>query len=295
MELNQSTEQSKSKKKLFFGLFVFPLLIAVGMAVLLCTIVLLTNEVETPESLITSIKTGAPSKRWQKAFELSNELNNQNQTAIRQSGILKEASHILQDREHYDAKTRAYMAMAVGRFQTDEALMTLHKALTEVDVKTDDSVLPIFLMWSIGNFENPRSAEVIKPFLESEDPVLRKTAAYILGALKNPSVIPALSRTLEDSEMDVRWNAALSLARLGSADGSETLLKMLDRSYLEKTPDLTNDKIESAMINAARGIALLKVPDSKQILENISQTDPSIKVRHAALLALQKMTGQVSV
>ena len=69
------TPKPASGRKLFYGLFIFPLIIAVGMAVLLCTVVLLTKEAETPESLITAIKTGAPSKRWQKAFELSNEIN----------------------------------------------------------------------------------------------------------------------------------------------------------------------------------------------------------------------------
>ena len=47
-----------SRRKVFFGLFVFPMLIAVTMAVLLSAIVLLTHEEETPESLITAIKSG---------------------------------------------------------------------------------------------------------------------------------------------------------------------------------------------------------------------------------------------
>jgi len=298
MTQNEQTAKAldpKSKQKLFFGLFVFPLLIAVGMAVLLCTIVLLTNEEETPETLITSIKTGAPSKRWQKAFELSNELNSKTQTTIRQTGILKEAIHILGEKEHYDSKTRAYMAMTVGRFHTDEALMALHKALTEVDVKNDDAVLPIFLMWSIGNFENPRSAEIIKPFLESEDPALRKTAAYALGALKNPSVIPDLARRLDDLEPDVQWNAALSLARLGSSDGAETLFKMIDRNYLEKASNLAHDRVEAVMVNAAKGLALLNLSSAQTTLENISKTDPSMKVRQAAISALQTLSSQVSL
>ena len=78
-----------SGRKLFFGLFVFPLLIAVGMAVLLCSVVLLTNEKETPESLILAIKSGSPGRRWQKAFELSNELNKKTNSVGRDS-LLKE-------------------------------------------------------------------------------------------------------------------------------------------------------------------------------------------------------------
>jgi hypothetical protein len=74
-------------RKLFYGLFLFPLLIAAGMAILLCTVVFLTHEEQNPETLITAIKTGSPSKRWQKAFELSNELNRSAEN-LRQTGLI---------------------------------------------------------------------------------------------------------------------------------------------------------------------------------------------------------------
>src|SRR3989338_7580323 len=125
-----------TKRKVFFGLFVFQMLIAVTMALLLSGVVLLTHEEETPESLITAIKTGAPSKRWQKAFELSNELNSQG-GMIRSAGIMNEIIHILNDPAHYDAKTRAYMAMALGRFRAPEAEAALRKALREIDDNED--------------------------------------------------------------------------------------------------------------------------------------------------------------
>src|SRR3989338_7118412 len=129
LEGTRDTEElPNTKRKVFFGLFVFPMLIAVTMAVLLSTIVLLTREEETPESLITAIKTGAPSKRWQKAFELSNELNSDG-GMLRSAGIMNEVIHILNDKELYDAKTRGYMAMALGRFQTPEAEAALLEAL----------------------------------------------------------------------------------------------------------------------------------------------------------------------
>src|SRR3989338_7001045 len=116
VELAMTEPVPNTKRKVFFGLFVFPMLIAVTMALLLSGIVLLTHEEETPESLITAIKTGAPSKRWQKAFELSNELNRDG-GLLRSSGIMSEVIHILNDGKHYDAKTRAYMAMALSRFR----------------------------------------------------------------------------------------------------------------------------------------------------------------------------------
>ena len=104
-----------SGRKLFFGLFIFPLLIAVGMAVLLCGVVLLTSEQETPETLVAAIKSGAPGKRWQKAFELSNEIN-RSKDDLRSQALRNELVHILGDSERYDAKTRSYMALAIAPF-----------------------------------------------------------------------------------------------------------------------------------------------------------------------------------
>ena len=286
VRLKSSNENQNSQKKLFFGLFVFPAVIAVGMAVLLCSIVLLTREEETPESLITEIKTGAPSKRWQKAYELSNELNRKG-GIIRSAGIMKEVIHVLNDREHYDAKTRAYMAMALAKFQSTEAEAGLVKALNSVDEREEESTLPIFLMWSIGRYQNPQSAAAVSRFLTNEQADLRKTAAYVLGVLGNREAIPGLRRAIEDSVPDVQWNAALALARLGDDSGWQVLIQMLDRHYLQSVLQLNEDQTEQAMVNAARGLGLLHRAEAKPILETVSQTDRNLKVRQATLSALE--------
>ena len=277
-------KEPNTQRKLFFGLFVFPLLIAVGMAVLLATVVFLTKEDETPESLIKAIKTGAPSKRWQKAFELSNELNREH-GMIRSSGVMKEVIHILSDKDHYDAKTRGYMAMALGRFRDPAAEAALIQALREIG-NEEEAELPIFLMWAIGNFENPDSAKEVAPFLESKQSDLRKTAAYVLGVLGNKSFVSKLKRSLEDPIEDVRWNAALSLARLRDESGANVLLQMLDRNNLSQTQQLRDSQIEPVMINAAKGFTLIRNPGAISVLEVVAKSDPNLKVRQAALAAL---------
>ena len=291
-----------NKRKVFFGLFVFPMLIAVTMAVLLSGIVLLTHEEETPETLITAIKTGAPSKRWQKAFELSNELNREG-GMIRGAGIMHEVIHILNDKEHYDAKTRAYMAMALSRFQNDEAEAALRKALRGAD-DSEDPKLTLFLMWAVGNFKHPDAAQDVVRFLESQHDDLRKTAAYVLGALAYGTryvaaepvpavpgtVLFALKRSLEDSVVDVQWNAAASLARLGDNSGGEILLQMLDRNRLQNVQRLNEIEIERVMVNAAKALGLVHYSEAAPVLEKISKTDPNLKVRETALTALRQST-----
>ena len=288
MSETATVEISNSKRKVFFGLFVFPMLIAVTMAVLLSGIVLLTHEEETPETLITAIKTGAPSKRWQKAYELSNELNREG-GMIRGAGIMHEVIHILNDKEHYDAKTRAYMAMALSRFQNDEAEAALRKALREAD-DSEDPKLTLFLMWSVGNFKHPDAAQDVVRFLESQHDDLRKTAAYVLGALGDKRVISKLKRSLEDSVVDVQWNAAASLARLGDNSGAEVLLQMLDRNRLRNVQRLNEVEIERVMVNAAKALGLVHYSEAVPVLEKISKTDPNLKVRETALTTLQHST-----
>ncbi|HTL48378.1 MAG TPA: HEAT repeat domain-containing protein [Verrucomicrobiae bacterium] len=251
------------------------------MAVLLCTVVLLTRETETPESLITAIKTGSPSKRWQKAFELSNELN-RDPAMIRSGAVMKEVIHVLKDRAGYDARTRSYMAIALSRFESEEAGAALYEALKE---ETEEEV-QLYLLWGLGQKQYLPARKDIEPFLASPQEDLKKMASYVLGALGDPQSVPALLPLVDDESRDVRWNAALALARLGNDAGYAELVKMTDRSTLAAM-EIPADKVEEVMVNAVKGLGLLKRADAMPILEELSKSDSSLKVRQAALEVLE--------
>ncbi len=274
-------------RKLFFGLFVFPLLIAVGMAVLLCSVVLMTHEEQSPESLVAAIKTTSPGKRWQKAFELSNELNRLSsdapaKEALRSGAILHEIIQILGDPSHYDSKTRGYMALALGHFNQPEAINALKNSLTD---PSEDVAL--YAMWSLGNLKALEAGPQILSQLQSEKSERRKTAAYVLGALGQTPAIPEIKKLLNDESLDVRWNAALALARLKDDSGTEVLYKMLEREELKSQYAMSDEAVEAVMINATKGLALIQKADSIKILESVSRNDKSLKVRQAAVEALQ--------
>lgn len=280
-----SSTESNTGRKLFFGLFIFPLLIAVGMAVLLCTVVLLTKETETPESLITAIKTGAPSKRWQKAFELSNDLN-QGRGLIREAGVMKEVIHILGNAKEYDAKTRSYMAIALSKFNDPETVPALQAALKA----EEEPSVQIYLIWALGLKKAKEASTQILPYIKSPDEDLRKMAVYVLGVLGDTQTVGAIEPLLSDNSRDVRWNAALSLANLGSDAGYAVLMKMLDRASLAEE-QLSEEKIEEIMVNATRGAALLSRSEILPVLAELSNTDHSLKVRQAAIEALEFQKG----
>ncbi len=292
MKHEKPMAEPNPKRKLFFGLFVFPLLIAVGMAALLCAVVFLTHEEETPESLIAAIKTGSPSKRWQKAFELSNELNRRPEM-IRKEGVTKEIIHILSDPAHYDAKTRAYMAMALSHLKEPEAIERIRGRLRE-----EEEEVQLYLIWALGNLNAREARGDLEPFLASENPDLRRMAVYVSGILGDKETVPKLKPLLEDPVADVSWNAALALARLGDPSGEKVLVKMLDRKALAANHGLSKTQIETVMVNALRGLAQIQSESPRDLIETLAQTDESLKVREAALKALgtgSVRTGSVPV
>ena len=276
------------KRKLFFGLFIFPLLIAAGMALLLCTVVFLTHEGETPESLITAIKTGSPSKRWQKAFELSNELN-RHPEMIRQTGVMKEIIHILGDPERYDPKTRSYMAMALSRFPGPEAVAAVRERLFK-----EGPEVQLYLIWALGNLNAREAAPDVESFFQNESPDLRRMAVYISGILGGPNTVEKLRPLLKDPVSDVSWNAALALARLGDPSGEEILIKMLDRNSLARDFHLPKDEIETVMVNAVRGLARIETPGTLAAFRKLTEEDENLKVRQVALEALQSSEKEAS-
>ena len=65
------------------------------------------------------------------------------------------------------------------------------------------------------------------------------------------------------------------------------LLKMLDRETLVTYERMPESKIEEVMVNAVKGIALINRPESLPILAKLSNEDKSLKVRQAAMEALE--------
>ena len=57
---------------------------------------------------------------------------------------------------------------------------------------------------------------------------------YALGALPGDAQLPTLRTALQDGAPDVRWNAAVALARHGNHEGVPVIRQMLDRPYVEQ-------------------------------------------------------------
>ena len=85
----------------------------------------------------------------------------------------------------------------------------------------------------------------------------------------------------------MRWNAALALARRGDERAAPVLLQMLDREHLAKVEGLRPDQAQEALLQAVAGASALADPTLRPALEKLRTSDPDLKVREAARLALE--------
>jgi HEAT repeat protein len=242
-----------------------------------------------PQQYLAEIRYGGWYRQWPAAFELSQLMADPKVRANKALG--PELVKAFDEAKDSDPRVRRYLALAIGRLDPPlppEAVATLVKALDD-----GDSEARISAIWALGSSGDPGVVPRLQPLFASSDAGIRKMVVYALGALPGEAQLDTLRTALEDSAADVRWNAAVALARHGRGDGVPVLRQMLDRAYVEQVVkrevDQTADQdpIADVMISGLRAAAALKDASLRPSIEGLSQQDRSLKVRQAALEALK--------
>jgi HEAT repeat protein len=243
------------------------------------------------QDYLAEVRTGGLDRRWPAAYELSRLMADPRVRADRTlaPALVKAFVEAKSD----DARVRQYLALAIGRLDPPlppDAIAELKKT-----VDSSDGEARISAIWALGSSGDPSAIATLEPLYQSPDSGVRKMTVYALGALPGDTQLGTLRAALEDSTVDVRWNAAVALARKGRHDGVPVLRQMLDRQYVEQTVkrevrlDEDRDPIADVMISGLRAAATLKDAALKPSVTTLSQSDRSMKVRQAALEALKVM------
>jgi len=273
--------------------FLIPLVV-VGVTVLVYVGFrsLLTDQ-RSAQDYLTEIRTGGTSRRWPAAYELSRLMADPKVRADRT--LAPALIQAYRDAAQDDPRVRRYLAFAIGRLDPPlprEAIDELTSALNDSD---DES--RISAIWALGSTGDPAVVSTLVPLYASSDAGIRKMTVYALGAVPGDAQIDTLRTALADSAPDVRWNAAVGLARHGDRSGVAVLGQMLDRQYVEKSvkrdvrEDEGQDPVADVMISGLRAAAALKEGSLKTSVENLSHDDRSMKVRAAALEALKEINA----
>lgn len=264
----------------FLGLFVVPLLVVVASVLVFIGFGWIAYEANTVSDYLNDMRSGWRPRRAQAAYELSKILLADPDALEDEPGVKAELRHLFQESE--DEEMRRYLALVLGRTRDPQVVPLLVDALDD-----PDSQIRIYALWGLGASGAPSARGPLEEALADEDPGIRKIAAYALGELGLPETAPALRARLDDPVTDVRWNAALSLARLGDPAGVPVLERMLDRELLAQVPEITPEQQEEAMISAVEALAAVQGTAARPVLKELAERDPSLKVRQAAIEALE--------
>jgi HEAT repeat protein len=257
---------------------------------------------------LAEVQNGGAERRWPAAYELSRLMDD---PAVRADTSLGPALVAAFERAtDDDPRVRRYLALAIGRLDPPwppNAVEILANSLTEPDravaqdwlsrltgwSESDLGEVRISAIWALGASGDPAVTRRLQPLYESSDAGIRKMVVYALGALPGDEQLATLRLALQDSMPDVRWNAAIALARHGDGQGAGVIRQMLDRDYVEQTvkrevrQDADVDPIADVMISGLRAAAALKDERLREPIAALSQQDRSMKVRQAALEALK--------
>jgi HEAT repeat protein len=270
--------------------FLIPLaVVAVTVSVYVGFRTLLADD-RSPQDYLTEIQRGGSDRRWPAAYELSRLMAD---PKVRADKSLAPALVKAFDNSKNDTQVRRYLALAIGRLDpplSSDAVTALTGGLDDPDSETRISVI-----WALGSSGDPAVVSRLVPLYTAPDadPGIRKMVVYALGALPGDQQTAILRTALEDPASDVRWNAAVALARHGSNAGVRVLQQMLDRGYVEQAvkrtvrPDEDQDPVADVMISGLRAAAVLRDESLKPTVVTLSRTDRSMKVRQAAIEALK--------
>jgi len=243
-----------------------------------------------PQEYLAEIRNGGSSRRWPAAYELSRLMSD---PKVRADKSLAPALVKAFRESENDRQVRRYLALAIGRMDPplpSDAVADLTHALADPDGETRISVI-----WALGSSGDPAVVPRLIPLYTAQDSDagIRKMVVYALGALPGDSQETTLRTALQDAAADVRWNAAVALARHGKHGGVSVIKQMLDRQYVEQTvkrevrQDEDQDPVADVMISGLRAAASLKDDTLKPLVATLSEHDRSMRVRQAAIEALK--------
>ena len=279
------TEQRNENSRiyiLFYSFFLIPFMIAVFGAVFFLLFKFITYETNSAEDLLNQVKIGSASKRWQSAFELAKIRNDPEKNPL--TDLFKDQLISAYSRSiHDDPLVRSYLAMAMGATKDTTFGKTLLSGLEDENLET--RIAAIKALGLLKYYPATRSIRNI--IIKTDTQTEKLTATIALGMIGNPSTIPDLKKLLEDEEANIRWDAAIALAKMGNNSGAYIIEGLLDREYLKQFKQIDPVEEKKVLMIAIKTASILFDKKFEHKLSLLSKNDQDLSVRNAAIKALE--------
>lgn len=247
-----------------------PLVVTPGLIVLVLVLVFLafggiTGREPSIEENLYDIVNGGKNERTQAAFNLSQKIAANSYAALEGDEEPWPVPVDLQDRVEaawdstgdQDATLRYVLASLLAQLDDPEGVVHLIELLDLGEEQDPDARLRFQAILTLGTLGDPRALSPIIEFADSEDAGLRSIVAVVLQAADQDEARIALERLVSDSDIQVRANAAVSLARLGSPAGVDVLFSLLGTAAYEDANRENPSRFRSAeLVSRARRTAL---------------------------------------
>jgi len=266
--------------------FIFPMAIVAVCVTVFVIFGLIASEGKGARAYLDEVRTGSANRRWQAAFELSKVLQARKDPSLADPAFADELVRVFSGAGADDPRVRRYLALALGRLGDKRAVPALVLAAEPKGDASADPDTQVYAVWALGAIGDPEAVPTLVSLARSEDAGLRKAAVHALGSFPGEAARAALLTAVNDPVEDVRWNAAVALARRRDPAAAPVLLQMMDRRHLAAIADLTAEQREEAVLQATQAAAVVPDPALRSALEGLRDSDPSMQVRATARAAL---------
>ena len=274
---NFPAEKKSLLRVVIHSFFVVPFIIAIFGVLIFLMLRILTIEPRTAQDYLHDVKIGGNTKRWQGAFELSKILANPAMVPKEERFVNDLISTFEYSEKERDDRIRIYLALAMGRTKDLRYATILEKTLND-----ENEEILAAVIYSLGLINSQTSLEQLLLMFEHESARVRHQVMVALGNYDGDQVQIVLKQGLHDPEPNVRWDAAIALAKKKDDSGRRILLDLMDRKYLDLFPNIDAVEQNQAILAAIRSSRDILDDELRKVLLDLMENDLNMKVRQAA-------------
>ncbi|MEM8885128.1 MAG: HEAT repeat domain-containing protein [Planctomycetota bacterium] len=236
-------EQSGGWLKTAVQFFAIPMLIVLlAVGVYLGVRMVVGGGATSSADFVEMLKSDTVTRRWHAAFELAARLKDDIPEEFRSQEMIDALCSALDKArtERADPPRMAVLTLSIlSRLNDPRAIPAVREAMEDAHPWTRSHAIR-----TLAQMGDRESLSRMREFATNDDAGTRQVAIYAVAMLEQTAGVPfhlsastrdLIKTALGDREEDVRFTAALLLAKVDEREAALPVLKtMLDRSYLEK-------------------------------------------------------------